>query len=99
MAIILIPLLILLLWAGALHASKGRRWFLWLWVPFLLLSLLGTGLGIYCLIALVGLSRQGGEAAGFAGAAFFLGAISSIPFLIGLVVALIMRPVPKNIAK
>ena len=85
-----IALLLYFALGAAAGASRGKGWFLWLWIPFFVASLAGCGFGAYCLVQLLGLSGQGGEAAGFAGAPFFLGALYAVPFLIGLIISLFM---------
>ena len=82
---------VFLLLGFAVAASKGTRLFLWFWIPFFLLSILGTGVGVYSLTFLFSLSGQAGEAAGFAGAGAFLLMMCSVPYLIGLIVALRVR--------
>jgi membrane associated rhomboid family serine protease len=74
--------------------NRRKPWFVWLWIPFFVLSLAGSGFGAYCFIQLLDLAGQSGESAGFVGAACLLGALSSIPFLIGLIVSLFMSRTP-----
>src|SRR5688572_3989578 len=43
-------------------ANRRARWVFWLWVPFLVISLTGSGFVAYCLVRLLGLRGQHGEA-------------------------------------
>lgn len=87
---------ILSLWAVAIARRRGKRLFWWLWVPFIVLCVAGTGWWGHMAVEYLDQYQGGGETGPLPGAAYFTFAIVGIPFPIGLFASLFLLCSPND---